>query len=146
MIKPPIYLDTKTTDLNEKQVKKLNQMIRLYSNRFISKAQTKYKNKQLDNPIEGRAGRIISTTAFTFDGYTVISGQLSLSNMSKGNDYPLFSLAKEPKTINIQGSTTTDLSQAFSFLGYLYYRDGLVYIHTLIDIPMNTFPLFTITF
>lgn len=148
MIRPPIYLDKATTDLDKKQIDKLNQMIRFFYNRFISKSEARKLDYHLSNPLKARSGRLLSSIAYKYQDNVMINGQLVLNDLKFGNTYPLFELTEPPaSTMEFTLSNTLDLTSDATSIGNVFYKDGVLYIKMLQDIEnAEIYPFFSLKY
>lgn len=132
---PISYLDSKTTDLKDNQTKKLNDMLRFYVNRFISKSNVIETDFEKEN-IELN-GPITPIKSLVYNGTVYIKCQLVLSNVHKGVKYELMKLEDkfipEGGIISVKGSTGSNISDP-SHIVTIWYEDGYIWYMPSIDI------------
>ena len=116
----PVYLDDRS-GWNHAQVEQINIIARTARNYFLSKAKQKQLGKpEIDRIIISKWNRVLNLRDYTFQGTFSISFILNTDGLSKDITTPLFSISKNVKLFQFEGSYSDELVvNSLSSLGKL---------------------------
>ena len=116
----PVYLDDRS-GWNHAQVEQINIIARTARNYFLSKAKQKQLGKpEIDRIIVSKWNRVLNLRDYTFQGTFSISFILNTDGLSKDITTPLFSIGKNVKSFQFEGSYSDELVvNSLSSLGKL---------------------------
>lgn len=132
--KAPTYIDSSSL-LSDRQIRKVNSMIKSQINLFTSKAIQKQKEaEEAKSIVTEYADFVVSETDTKYDNTFFITCYVSTSSLEVGTSYTLFVLEDNIKSIFISGYYDTSQTEPFSEYATVSYSDKEI------SIVMNSLP------
>lgn len=144
--RPVVYLDEYTT-FNEKQTKKINDMIRAQYSRFTDRTTQKPQGEDKGNvAVVAQSGRVHNCSSFEYNGTGFASFQLMVFGMVVGQSYQILGTKnKIEKVICYGGSSYVEMYDDISDWGYFYGKDNVIYFKLTRDPNTLLYPYCNVT-
>ena len=117
--KAPTYIDN-SSFLSDKQIRKINSIIKSQINLVTSKAIQKQKEEtKIESVVSEYADFVVSEIDYKYNDIFYITAYINTSSLSVGESYKLFSFNTEIKSISVSGyydiTQTNPISEYASF-------------------------------
>jgi len=122
--KAPTYIDS-SSFLSDKQIRKINSIIKGQINLFTSKATQKQKEaEEAKSIVSAYADYVVSEIDSKYDNTFFISCYVNTSSLEIGVAYDLFEFDTDIKSISIVGYYDTSQTEPFSEYADISYSDN----------------------
>lgn len=124
----PVYLDARS-GFNERQIKKINGMIKSQVNLLTSKAVQKQEEKtQLKDSVTGISWRVLQYSGWQYGDEMMIYATIDISRLSEEERVPLLTIDEEYNFINWTGWLDANQTISLSDNGTLSFEGDTIYI------------------